>query len=119
MLAKENYEHALAIAREQSTRQIEGRALRGLGDVARVMHRFDDAGRYYQDAYEIATQLDTPAERCATLRRQGELRYQQGQYHETLDFWKQALALDQRQEHPARKHLQDKLDALIAEHPLE
>lgn len=119
MLAKEDYEYALVIAREQGTRQIEGRALRGLGDVARVMRHFDDAERYYHDAYEIATQLDTPAERCAVLRRQGELHHQQGRYRETLEVWKQALALDERLEHPVRKQLQDKVDMLKAEQQLE
>jgi tetratricopeptide (TPR) repeat protein len=119
LAANEYYEQALTIAQEQGARQIEGRALRGLGDVARVLHRFADAERCYRDAITIARELDTPAEVCAVLRRQGLLHLAQNRYREALDCWVQALALDQRLGHPARKDLQDKVDALVAEQHLE
>jgi tetratricopeptide (TPR) repeat protein len=87
--------------------------------VARVLHRLADAQRSYCDALTIALELDTPAERCAVLRRQGLLSLAQNRYREALDCWVQALALDQRPGHPARKELHDKVDALVAEQHLE
>ena len=119
IMAKDYYEQALGIAQEQGARQIEGRALRGLGDVVQVFHRFTDAERYYHEAFTIAKELDTPSERCAVLRRQGSLRHSQGQYLKALDFWVQALALDQRLGHSARTYLQNKVDLLVAEQHLE
>src|SRR5438270_11890002 len=62
------------------------------GDVARVLHRFADAERSYREALSIALELDTPAERCAVLRRQGLLNHAQKRYREALDCWVQALA---------------------------
>jgi len=119
LAAKEYYEQALSIGLEQGARQIEGRALRGLGDVARTLHRFADAQRYFQDAFKIASELDTPAERCAVLRRQGLLSQAQDQPRLALEFWMQALHLDKRLGHPARKFLQESVDALVIEHHLQ
>jgi tetratricopeptide (TPR) repeat protein len=107
------------IAREQGARQIDGRALRGLGDVARVLRQFGEAERCYQEATTIATDLDTPAELCAVLRRRGMLSTLRGKYSEALDCWVQALALDQRLGHPVRVDLQQKIDELAAEQHLE
>ncbi len=118
LVAKEYYEQAQALAHEQGARPVDGRALRGLGDVARALRRFQDAERYYHDAATIATQIDAPAERCAVLRRQGILCQEQGKYREALELWVQALALDQRLGHPARKYFQDRVDVLVAEHGL-
>ncbi len=117
--AHESYEQSHVIGQEQGARQIEGRALRGLGDVYRAQHRYSDAARYYQRAADIAVELDTPAERCAVLRRQGVLAQLQRQYSPALDYWIHALALDQRLGHPARKYLQETVDALVAEQRLE
>lgn len=117
--AHEYYEQALVIGQEQGTRQIEGRALRGLGDVYRVQHRYAEAARYYQRAINIAIELDTPAEHCAVLRRQGLLARNQGQYLLALESWVHALVLDHRLGHPARKYLQDTVDALVKEQKLE
>lgn len=119
VVAQERYEHALAIAQEQGARQIEGRSRRGLGDIARVMHNFKDAERYYYEALTIANELDTRRERCAVLRHQGELYVLQGRYADALACWRQALTIDLRMGHPARQYLQDKVDALIAEHHLQ
>jgi hypothetical protein len=66
----------------------------------------------------IAVELDTPAERCAVLHRQGILNYVQQQYLHALEYWVQALALDQRLGHPARKDLQDRVDLLVKEQNL-
>jgi len=84
-----------------------------------VLHRFADAERSYREALSIALELDTPAERCAVLRRQGLLSHAQKRYREALDCWVQGLAVDQRLGHPARKDLEEKVDALIAEQHLE
>ena len=84
-----------------------------------MLHRFADAEHCYRDAITIARELDTPAEVCAVLRRQGLLHLAQNRYREALDCWVQALALDQRLGHPARKDLQDKVDALVAQQHLE
>lgn len=117
--AKEYYEQAQSIAQEQGARQIEGRALRGLGDVNRVLQRFSLAESSYQAAISIAIKLDTPAERCAVLRRLGILNHERGHHREALDFWVQALALDQRLGHPARQDLQANVEALVSEQGLQ
>jgi tetratricopeptide (TPR) repeat protein len=117
--AKEYFEYAQAIAHEHEALQLEGRALRGLGDVERAMGQFAEAERYYDQAATIATNLDTPAEHCAVLRHQGELHYMQGKYHEALAAWVQALAQDRREGYPERESLRDKINALVAEQPLE
>ena len=119
LAAKEYYEQALVIGQEQEAHQIEGRALRGLGDVFRVLQHFAEAERCYQDAFKIAAALDTPAERCAVLRRQGLLSQIQHQYLSALEFWVQSLALDQRLGHSAREDLQASVDALVADQHLE
>ncbi|MDQ2906760.1 MAG: tetratricopeptide repeat protein [Chloroflexota bacterium] len=119
LAAKEYYEQALSLAHEQGVRQLEGRASRGLGDVARVMRSFADAEHYYQIAAEIATDLDTPAELRAVLHRQGDLCHARGQSAEALDRWLQALALDRRLGHPARQYLQNKVDTLVTAQHLE
>lgn len=119
VLAKEQYEHALVLARQQEARQIEGRALRGLGDVAKLMEHFSEARRFYNDAFTIAKDLDTPPELCAVLHRQGELSALQGQYSEALQVWVEALAQDHRSDHPDREVLQKKVRDLVAEHHLE
>ncbi|HEV2661315.1 MAG TPA: hypothetical protein VGU68_11980, partial [Ktedonobacteraceae bacterium] len=69
--------------------------------------------------YEIARELVTPAEQCAVLRRQGVLAYEQGQFHQTLEYWMQGLHLDQRLEHSARAELEAKVRSLVAEQHLE
>lgn len=117
--AREYYEQALAIGQEQGARQIEGRALRGLGDVDVLLHRYMEAERSYQRAFSIADELDTPAERCAVLRRQGALSQIQKQYRNALEYWVNALALDLRLGHPARKDLQNRVDLLVKEHNLD
>jgi hypothetical protein len=90
-----------------------------MGDVARVLHLFGEAERFYREAARIATDLDTPAELCAVLRRRGMLYFVQGKYHEALDCWVHALALDQRLGHPVRMDLQKKIDDLVLERHLE
>jgi tetratricopeptide (TPR) repeat protein len=117
--AKEHFEIALVIGQEQGARQIEGRALRGLGDVASVLRHYAEAEHAYQSALNIAVGLDTPAERCAVLRRQGALSHVRQQYRDALEFWVQALALDQRLGHPARKDLQERVEALVQEQELD
>ncbi len=117
--AKEHFEHAHAIAHVQEALQLEGRALRGLGDVARAMRQFSEAERFYNQAAAIATNLDTPAERCAILHHQGELHSIQGQYHEALAAWVQALAQDRRLGHPEREGLQEKINSLVTEQHLQ
>ena len=119
LAARDFYEQAQAIAHEQEARQIEGRALRGLGDVARVMHHLSDAERSYREAVTIATDLDTPAEHCAVLRRLGLLYHEQEKYALALEYWVHALALDQRLGHPARQYLQQRVDDLVQMHQLE
>jgi tetratricopeptide (TPR) repeat protein len=119
MLAREQYEHALVLARAQETRQIEGRALRGLGDIARHMGHFVEARRYYNDAAAIANELNTPPERCAILHRQGELYISQEQYPEALEAWIEALAQDQRIDHPERDATQKRIEDLVAKQHLE
>ncbi|HEY0757324.1 MAG TPA: tetratricopeptide repeat protein, partial [Ktedonobacteraceae bacterium] len=91
LTAKEHYERALTIAQEQSMRQIKGRAQRGLGDVMRALHQDSEAETCYQDALTIAIELATPAERCAVLRRLGQLYYDQQRYPDALAAWTQAL----------------------------
>lgn len=117
--AKEYFEHAHVIAHEEQALQLVGRALRGLGDVARTLRQFSEAERFYNQALTIVTNLDTPAERCAVLHHLGELRYAQGQYHEALAAWVQALAQDHRLGHPAREARKDSINALVAEQRME
>ena len=119
LTAKEHYEHALAIAQEQKTLQIKGRSLRGLGDVMRALHQHSEADRYYQEALKIAVELDTPAERCAALRRQGQLYYEQGRYAATLDVWMQAVEYDRRIGHSDREDLKEKIMQMVQEQHLE
>ena len=87
--------------------------------MAVVLHRYTEAERSYQRAFSIADELDTPAERCAALHRQGALSQVQEQYRHALEYWVQALALDQRLGHPARKDMQDRVDLLVKEHDLD
>jgi tetratricopeptide (TPR) repeat protein len=117
--AKESFEHARALAHEQKAQQLEGRALRGLADVARIQHQFHEALRFYSEAATIAADLDTPAERGALLRHQGELYQMQGKYREALTALVQAYAEDRRIGHPDRETLKEKIDALAAEHELQ
>jgi tetratricopeptide (TPR) repeat protein len=117
--AKEHFEHAQAIAHEQEALQLEGRALRGLGDVARVLHRFAEAERFYDEAASIAAHLDTPAERCAILHRQGVLYQIQGKYREALAAWFQAFVQDRRVGHSDREALKERMDALVVVHNLQ
>lgn len=119
LTAKEFYEQALAIAQEQGARQLEGRALRGLGDVYRALRLYAEAERSYHDAQAIAEKLDTPAERCAVLRRLGYLRHAQERNEQALDFWVQALAIDQRLGHAERAYLQQQVETLVSEQHLE
>jgi tetratricopeptide (TPR) repeat protein len=117
--AKEHFEHAQAIAHEQEALQLEGRALRGLGDVARALHQFAEAERCYDEAASIAAHLDTPAERCAILRRQGELYQVQGKYREALTAWVQAFVRDHRVGHPVRESLKERIDTLVTAYDLQ
>lgn len=119
LMAKEFYEQALAVAQEQGARQLEGRALRGLGDVYRVLRLYGEAERSYHDALAITEKLDTPAERCAVLRRLGYLRHAQNRHEQALDFWVQALAIDQRLGHAERAYLQQQVETLVTEQHLE
>jgi tetratricopeptide (TPR) repeat protein len=119
MLAREQYEHALVLARQHGARQIEGRALRGLGDVDRLMGHLAGAKRYFNEAAAIANELDTSPERCAVLHRLGELYVLQEQYQEALQVWVEALAQDRRIGHPDREALLKKVMELVAEHQLE
>jgi tetratricopeptide (TPR) repeat protein len=116
--AKEHFEHAQAIAHEQKALQLEGRALRGLGDVARAQQQLTEAEHFYNEAAAIAIHLDTLAERCALLHRQGDLYQIQGKYHDALDVWFQAFVQDRRAEHPDREALKERMDALVTEHAL-
>jgi hypothetical protein len=83
------------------------------------LRRFAEAERLYNQAATIAANLDTPAERCAILHRQGELYQMQGNYQEALVAWVQAFALDSRLGHPERELLRDKIEALVTEHSLQ
>jgi len=117
--AKDAFERARALANGQLMLQLEGRALRGLGDVARMQHRLAEAEHLYNEAATIAADLHTPAERCAILHRQGELYYIREKYQEALTTWVQAYAEDQRQGHPDRESLKDKIEALVENHGLQ
>ncbi|GAC1640117.1 MAG: hypothetical protein NVS4B12_01110 [Ktedonobacteraceae bacterium] len=117
--AQEHYEQAHILAQEQGAKQIDGRALRGLGDVARVLLHFEDAERHYTVAFTVATELDTPAEQCAVLHRQGLLRQQQKRFYDALDCWVHALALDRRLGHPTRTELQTRVANIVKEQQLE
>jgi tetratricopeptide (TPR) repeat protein len=117
--AKEHFEHARVLAHEQTVIQLEGRALRGLGDVAQFQKHFTEAERFYTEAATIATNLDTPTERGAVLHRQGELYQTQGKYREALSTWVRAYVEDQRIGHPDRETLKGKIDILVASHDLQ
>ncbi|HLX41065.1 MAG TPA: tetratricopeptide repeat protein, partial [Ktedonobacteraceae bacterium] len=117
--AKDLYEQALEMAQEQDAQQIVGRALRGLGDFYRIMQQFSAAADAYQQAYAIAHELETPAELCAVLRRQGLLKIAQRRYLEALEYWVKALEHDKRLGHPARTHHENELENLVNEHHLE
>ena len=117
--AKERFEHALVLAREQKAMQLEGRALRGLGDVAQFQKHYTEAERFYNEAATIATNLDTPTERGAVLHRQGELYQTQGKYREALSTLVQAYVEDQRIGHPDREALKVKIDNLVASYDLQ
>ena len=117
--AKEYFEHARAIAHEQEARQIEGRALRGLGDVARVLRQFGEAERYYDEADTIARRLDTPADLCAVLHRQGQLHEMQEHDKEALTAWVEALFQDHRLGHPERVAHEDRVARYVEERHLE
>ncbi len=119
LVARELYGQALSIAREQGARQIEGRSLRGLGDVARVLRRLTEARQYYQDASTIAKDLDLIPEQCALLKRQGELLLALGRHAEALQHWIEALSLDRRLGHQARQDLEKKITALVRDQHLE
>ena len=117
--AKERFERALVLAREQKAMQLEGRALRGLGDVAYFQKHYTDAEHFYHEAAAIANNLNTPAERGAVLHRQGELYLNQGKYREALSTLVQAYVEDQRIGHPDRKALKVKIDNLVASYNLQ
>ena len=117
--AKERFEHALVLARDQKAMQLEGRALRGLGDVAQFQKHYTEAERFYNEAATIATNLETPTERGAVLHRQGELYQTQGKYREALSTLVQAYVEDQRIGHPDREALKVKVDNLVASYDLQ
>jgi tetratricopeptide (TPR) repeat protein len=117
--AKEAFEHARAIANGQQAMQLVGRALRGLGDVACIEHRLAEAEHFYNEAAKIAADLHTPAERCAILRRQGELYRNQGKYQEALTTWVHAYAEDLRQGHTDRESLKEKIEELVKSQGLQ
>ncbi len=119
LAAKQSYEQAQAQAHEQGARAVDERALRGLGDVARILRQFTQAQQYYLLALSIAEELEILAERCALLRRLGLLKMAVQDYSSALDYWMQALALDQRIGHPVRTTLQTQVVALVAEHALQ
>ena len=119
MDAKERFERALVLAHEQKAVQLEGRALRGLGDVAYFQKHYTDAERFYDEAATIANNLNTPAERGAVLHRQGELYQKQGKYREALSTLVQAYVEDQRIGHPDREALKEKIDILVASYDLQ
>jgi hypothetical protein len=79
------------------------------------LHRYADAEHSDQKAFSIADDLDTPAERCAVLHRQGRLCFMQQQYRNVLEYWVRALAIDQRLGHPAREDLQERVEKLVKE----
>jgi hypothetical protein len=83
------------------------------------LRRFSEARHFYEQAASIATELNTPGERCAVLRRQGMLAHAQEQYHNALNYWMQAFALDRRLGHPTRQDLQQHIESLVKEHHLE
>ncbi|GAC1566438.1 MAG: hypothetical protein NVS3B14_08710 [Ktedonobacteraceae bacterium] len=93
--------------------------MRGLGDVARVTRQFGEAERCYNEAASIARRLDTPADRCAVLHRQGELHEMQGRYKEALTAWVEALFQDHRAGHPERAEHEARVASFVAEHNLE
>jgi tetratricopeptide (TPR) repeat protein len=117
--AREFYEQAQVQAYEQGAHTIDERALRGLGDVAHLMRQFAEARQNYLQALSIAEDLEMTAERCALLRRLGQLKMSESDYTAVLDYWMQALALDRRTDHPVRIKLQTQVTALVAEHALE
>ncbi len=117
-VALKQYNDALAIARDEGARPIEGRALRGLGDVFLALRHFNEARHQYEQALDIANDLQTPSEQAATLRRLGRLARLQEQYHNALDYFVQALALDQRQSHMTREKLKEEIDILVEEQKL-
>ncbi len=117
--AKERFEYARVLAQEQKALQLEGRALRGLADVARVQQQYAEAERFYSEAALIAANLGTPAERGAVLHRQGELYQSQSKYQEALSTWVQAYIEDRRLGHPDRESLKVKIDSLVTKHDLQ
>ena len=117
--AQEQFEYAQTIAREYEAHQLEGRALRGLGDVAGRMHKFDEAEQYYQKALAIAIVLEIRAERCAVLHHLGDLYAMQNHNPEALEAWVQSLAYDRRLDHPKRQQLQKQVNEFVEEHHLE
>lgn len=119
LTAKDLHEQAQAIAHEQGARQIEESALHGLGNVEYILKHFAESARYYARAAALATELDLPAERCAIVRRQGQLAHAQGNCQDALEFWVQALSLDPHPERPAYRDCQQQVSALIAEQHLE
>jgi tetratricopeptide (TPR) repeat protein len=119
LAAKESYEQAQIQAQEQGARPLDERAMRGLGDVARVLCQFAEAERIYLAALAIAEEVDVQAERCGLLYSLGLLRQAEQNYPAALDYWMQALARDQRIGHPVRTDLQSQITALVAEHSLQ
>ncbi|HEV2581411.1 MAG TPA: tetratricopeptide repeat protein, partial [Ktedonobacteraceae bacterium] len=117
--ARELYERARALAHEQEARQVEGRALRGLGDAACATRHFSEAERQYAAAAELAQMLDTPAEHSAVLYRQGHLLAAQAHYQQALETWAEALFQDRRADHPERLEHEARIADFVAQHHLE
>jgi DNA-binding CsgD family transcriptional regulator/tetratricopeptide (TPR) repeat protein len=90
--ARADYESILQIARESQDRENEWRSLLDLG-FAWTSRDYQRAGDYFQQALDVARQLNNPALLAQTLNRIGNWRYMSGDPSEGLVLHREALEI--------------------------
>ncbi|WP_161981869.1 CHAT domain-containing tetratricopeptide repeat protein [Dictyobacter alpinus] len=117
--AKDNYEQAQIMAQECEATHLQGLALCGQGDVARVLRQFREAEHLYLEADRLLESIALQSGRFKVLDHLGQLYESQHRYQDALATWVQALTLNVDEPAGTRASLQEKVRLLAAEKQLD
>ena len=92
-LAKTSLKHALHLARISSARAEEAKALRALGVVAVRQSNYERANSYYEQAYEVLQELNTPEGLARLFTSKGGLYYYWEKYDQAVEHLHRACQL--------------------------
>jgi tetratricopeptide repeat protein len=84
---------ALGLARQLGDRRGETLALRGLGDVGRLVGEYDRSREYHTQALALARQLGDRHGEAAALWRLGHVTTGTEERGETSELWRKALGI--------------------------